>query len=257
MNPNAVLVAQNVSMTFYDGPDRHLEALGETSLALDDGEFASIIGPSGCGKSTLLRILGGLVQPSSGEVFFESTPVTAPRPRIGFVFQHPNLMPWRTTIANVELPLILRGTHEKLAREKALAVIDLVGLSGFEQALPRELSGGMQQRVALARALVHEPRALLLDEPFGSLDALTREHMNDELLRIWSVDRKTVLMVTHNIEEAIYLSDRVLVMSSRPGYITESLDIHIARPRIRENLYTPEFANLMKRLHHSLATGSA
>jgi len=250
--PRPVLVVRDVEMTF-SSPDNPLEALERASFVLAAHEFVSIIGPSGCGKSTLLRILAGLVRPSSGEVLLDGAPVTEPHTKVGVVFQHANLMPWRTARANVMLPLEVQGAPREEARRRAQEMLALVGLEGFEESLPRELSGGMRQRVALARALVHDPDLLLLDEPFGALDALTRERMNWELLRIWQHERKTVLMVTHSIPEAIYLSDRVLIMSNRPGRIKREVAIDLPRPRQPDDMYSPRFLEYNRLLHSALA----
>ena len=250
--PRPVLVVRDVEMTF-SSPENPLEALERASFVLAAHEFVSIIGPSGCGKSTLLRILAGLVRPSSGEVLLDGAPVTEPHTKVGVVFQHANLMPWRTARANVMLPLEVQGAPREEARRRAQEMLALVGLEGFEESLPRELSGGMRQRVALARALVHDPDLLLLDEPFGALDALTRERMNWELLRIWQHQRKTVLMVTHSIPEAIYLSDRVLIMSNRPGRIKRDVTIDLPRPRHPDVMYAPRFVEYDRLLHAALA----
>ena len=247
----AVLVAEHVEMIFAS-PDSPLEALAEADLALAPNEFVSIIGPSGCGKSTLLRILAGLVRPTGGRVLLHGQPLTSPRRQIGFVFQHANLMPWRSTLRNVTLPLEIQGVASESAERRARELLELVGLADFADTLPRDLSGGMRQRVSLARALVHDPEVLLLDEPFGALDALTRERMNWELLRIWEARRKTVLMVTHDIQEAIFTSDRVLVMTARPGRIRQEVEIDLPRPRSPEDLYTPCFMELSHTLRDLL-----
>ncbi|MCD6302883.1 MAG: ABC transporter ATP-binding protein [Anaerolineae bacterium] len=249
-----ILVADQLQMT-YTAPDLSLEALAEADMAVMQHEFVCIIGPSGCGKSTLLRLLGGLVKPTAGRVLYRGRPLDHPCSTIGIVFQQPTLMPWRTVIKNVELPLQILGIPAKMREQRALAMLELVGLHDFRHSLPRELSGGMQQRVALARALVHQPDTLLLDEPFGSLDALTRELMNDELLRIWGQQRQTAIMITHDIQEAIYLADRVLVMSPRPGRILEEVPIHLPRPRDRSVLYNPRFAELARHLRAALHLG--
>ncbi|MHB1295410.1 MAG: ABC transporter ATP-binding protein [Anaerolineae bacterium] len=246
-----VLVAQHVQMVF-ESPDSRLEALAEADFSVAPNEFVTIIGPSGCGKSTLLRILGGLVRPTSGQVLFKGEPLAEPRREIGFMFQRANLMPWRSALDNIALPLEIEGLKREEARARAGAALDAVGLHDFSGALPRDLSGGMGQRVALARALVHDPDVLLLDEPFGSLDALTRERMNLELLSIWQRRRKTVVMVTHNIQEAIFLSDRVLAMSPRPGRIERQVEIDLPRPRAQEDLYDPRFLELAHALRDSL-----
>ncbi len=247
----AVLVAKDLQMTF-SSPENPLEALEQASFTVGAHEFVTIIGPSGCGKSTLLRILAGLVRPTGGTVTLDGAPIVGPHAKVGLVFQHSNLMPWRTALENILLPLEVQRQPADSARQRAQEMLELVGLQGFERALPRELSGGMRQRVALARALVHDPDVLLLDEPFGALDAMTRERMNWELLRIWQRQQKTVLMVTHSIPEAIYLSDRVLIMTARPGRIKREVAIDLARPRHPEDLYTPRFMELNRLLHQAL-----
>ncbi len=209
-SPEPVLSVKNLGVTFSDASGV-VHALHDLSFSLAPNEFVSLIGPSGSGKSTLLRVLAGLIPPTHGD--FE---VHQRQPKIGLVFQQANLMPWRRVIENVGLPLELQGIPNDQIESRAQELIQLVGLEGFEQAYPRDLSGGMAQRVAIARSLMQDPDLLLLDEPFGSLDDLTRERMGDELLHIWQARRKTVLMVTHSISEAIYLSDRVLLLSPRP-----------------------------------------
>jgi NitT/TauT family transport system ATP-binding protein len=246
-----VLVADEITMT-YLGQQGSLEALESVSFQVDAGEFLCIVGPSGCGKSTLLRILGGLVQPTNGRVYLGGELLTAPRRQIGFVFQKANLMPWRTVLRNVTLPLEIKGLKAEEADQKPRELLKLVELEGFEDAYPHELSGGMEQRVAIARALIHDPAILLLDEPFGSLDALTRENMNLELLRIWRARRKTVVMVTHNIQEALFLADRILVMSSRPGRIEATVPVPLPRPRRLEMLYSAEFGVLSRRVRQAI-----
>lgn len=246
-----VLVADEITMTFL-GQQGSLEALDRVSLQVGNGEFLCVVGPSGCGKSTLLRVLGGLVKPTRGRVYLGGELLTAPRRQIGFVFQKANLMPWRTVLKNVTLPLEIKGLKAEEAGQQARELLELVGLEGFEGAYPHELSGGMEQRVAIARALVHDPATLLLDEPFGSLDALTRENMNLELLRIWQAKRKTVVMVTHSIQEALFLADRILVMSSRPGRIEATVPVPLPRPRRLEMLYSVEFGILSRRVRQAI-----
>jgi NitT/TauT family transport system ATP-binding protein len=224
-----------------------VHALDDITFSLAPNEFVSLIGPSGSGKSTLLRVLAGLVPPSHGSFDFQQS-----QSKVGLVFQKANLMPWRRVIDNVALPLELQGAPADLIQERAQDLIRLVGLEGFEQAYPRDLSGGMAQRVAIARSLMQDPDVLLLDEPFGSLDDLTRERMGDELLHIWQARRKTVLMVTHSISEAIYLSDRVLTLSPRPGKIKLDLPIDLPRPRTPELRYTSAFSALAQTLRESL-----
>ncbi len=241
-----ILEAESLRMTFAD-PDRAaFLALDGMSLAVNEGEFLAVVGPSGCGKSTLLRLLAGLLQPISGNVCFRGQPLTAPRREIGFVFQRANLMPWRTALQNIILPLEIAHLPTAEITERARELITLVGLDGFAGAYPQQLSGGMQQRVALARALIHEPSILLLDEPFGSLDALTRERMNAELLRIWNVHQRTVVMVTHSISEAVFLADRVLVMSPRPGHVRAEFPVTLPRPRPLTLTSEPEFMALAR-----------
>ena len=249
--PNPILVADSLQMTFA-AASSPLEALAEATFTVSPSEFICIIGPSGCGKSTLLRILAGLVEPTRGKVILDGQTLVQPQRRIGFMFQRANLMPWRSALRNVMLPLEIQGVAQDEAERRACESVDLVGLGEFAHALPRDLSGGMRQRVALARALVYDPDILLLDEPFGALDALTRERMNWELLRIWQGRRKTVIMVTHNIQEAIFLSDRVLVMSPRPGRIECEVEIDLGRPRQIEDLYAPRFLSLARVLREAL-----
>lgn len=241
-----ILVVQDLSVTF-PGENGGLEALDSVSFSIQPQEFVCVLGPSGSGKSTLLRILAGLLQPTRGTYAFSTG-----QPRIGMVFQSANLMSWRTAIENVILPLELQGIPEDEACERAQDLIDLVGLQGFESAWPRDLSGGMAQRVAIARALVHDPDMLLLDEPFGSLDALTRERMWIELSRIWQARQKTVLMVTHSIGEALFLADRVLVLTQRPGRIKLDLNVDLPRPRPDEIRYTAHFGELARRLKEAI-----
>lgn len=223
-----------------------LQALQGVNFQVAPQEFVCVIGPSGSGKSTLLRVIAGVLQPSHGEINFS---YDGDRDvKIGFVFQQANLMPWRTVIENITLPLELHQIPAEETYRKAMELIDLVGLDGFEQTWVQELSGGMAQRVAIARALIQDPDLLLLDEPFGSLDALMREQMGAELLRIWQSRRTTVLMVTHSISEALLLSDRVLVLSARPGRISCDFPVNLPRPRQEALRYTPEFAHMSQQL---------
>lgn len=235
-----------------------LEALQDVSFGLCPQEFVCLLGPSGSGKSTLLRVLAGLLRPTTGEVTFTTRgQLRDGAPLISVVFQDANLMPWKTVLENVTLPLELRGVPAAEARARAHEWIIQVGLNGFERAWPRELSGGMAQRVAIARALIQEPELLLLDEPFGALDALTREKMATELLRLWNPEQgtrtTTVLMVTHSISEALLLSDRVLVLSSRPGHVVLDLPVPLPRPRDENMRYTAEFGELARTLRRSIS----
>lgn len=206
-------------------------ALADISFTVRRGEFVSVVGPSGCGKTTLLKILAGIVSRSRGSVRVAGREVAGPLPEVGMVFQAATLLPWRTILQNVMVPVEVRGLDARVYRERAATLLALVGLDGFDGKYPHELSGGMQQRAGICRALVHEPAVLLMDEPFGALDALTREHMNVELLRIWRESGQTVVFVTHSIPEAAFLSDRVIVLGPRPGRIAEIVDIGWERPR--------------------------
>jgi NitT/TauT family transport system ATP-binding protein len=246
-----VLVVRHLGAVFPNG-ESGLQALLDLSFSVHPQEFLCVLGPSGSGKSTLLRILAGLLPPSRGEVLYRGKPLSGPRREVGFVFQRANLMPWRTVYQNILLPLELQRVQPELARQRAGELVDLVGLQGFENTLPRDLSGGMAQRVAIARALVHDPDMLLLDEPFGGLDALTRERMGEELLRIWQARRKTVVMVTHSIGEALYLADRVLVLSPRPGKLRLDLRVGFPRPREEGVQYTPAFGELASRVRQAI-----
>jgi NitT/TauT family transport system ATP-binding protein len=250
-NNGPMLTVRNLSAIFPNG-NGGLQALDNLSFSVLPQQFLCVLGPSGSGKSTLLRIISGLLPPTQGEVFYGDEHLTAPRHGVGFVFQKANLMPWRTVLSNIMLPLELQKIPASEAHKRAQELVELVGLQGFEDSLPRDLSGGMAQRVAIARSLVHDPDVLLLDEPFGSLDALTRERMGNELLRIWQVRRKMVVMVTHSISEALFLADRVLVLSPRPGRLRLDLEVTLPRPRDEEIMYTPEFGRLVSRLRAAI-----
>ncbi len=247
----AVLQVRRLSVIF-PGENGGLHAIDAMNFEIAPQEFVCILGPSGSGKSTLLRVLGGLLKPTTGEVCHGGQPLQGPQRQIGYVFQKANLMPWRSVLENITLPLEVEGLGHSLAVEKALEMVELVGLTGFEAALPRDLSGGMAQRVAIARALVHDPDVLLMDEPFGSLDALTRERMGSELLRIWQARRKTVVMVTHSISEALFLADRVLVLSGHPGVLRLDLAVELERPRVEAMRYTTVFGELVSQVRVAL-----
>lgn len=225
------LSVRDLHRSFRSPNGNVVEALRAIDLDVREGEFISIVGASGSGKSTLLRIVDGLIAPTAGSVSVDGRPVTGPGPDRAFVFQHDSLLPWRTVIDNIGYGLVLRGMRRKEARERAHALVELTGLTGFETYYPHQISGGMRQRVNVARALAVDPQILLLDEPFAALDAQTREIMQAELLRIWNQKRKTVLFVTHQIDEAVYLSDRVVVLSSRPGTVRKIVDVDLPRPR--------------------------
>jgi ABC-type nitrate/sulfonate/bicarbonate transport system ATPase subunit len=231
----AVAVNKHYSSLENSGDTTH--ALDNVSLDVGAGDFVSLVGPSGCGKSTLLRLIAGLDSPDSGELWVGSEPITGPSAERGLVFQDPNLFPWLTVRRNIEAGLVARGVlHEK--RAEVDEFISLVGLEKFATAYPHHLSGGMAQRVALARALINHPKILLLDEPLGALDAFTRMRMQDEVLRLWDARGTTMVLVTHDIDEAIYMSDRIVIMSARPGRVERTIEINLERPRERNH---PDF----------------
>jgi NitT/TauT family transport system ATP-binding protein len=250
------IALRGIGKSFGRRDGSRIEALGAVDIEVAPQEFITIVGPSGCGKSTLLKILAGLALPSSGEATLGGEPVRGPRRDVGIVFQAPVLLPWRTALENVLLPITIYRESQAPARRRAAELFDLVGLTGFENTYPHELSGGMQQRVAIARALIHAPRTLLMDEPFGALDALTRQMMNLELTRIWETDRKTVVLITHDIVESIFLADRVLVMSARPGRIVETIDVGLPRPRHIAVMSDPRFTAHVARIQHLLGLGA-
>jgi NitT/TauT family transport system ATP-binding protein len=232
-------------------------ALSDITFSVRRSEFISLVGPSGCGKTTLLKILAGLVGRSSGEVSIAGTDVTRPLPQVGMVFQAPTLLPWRTVLKNVMVPVEVQGLDKDRYRERARELLDMVGLGEFEDSYPYELSGGMQQRAGICRALVHGPAVLLMDEPFGALDAMTREKMNVELMRIQRETGKTVLLITHSIPEAVFLADRVLVMTERPGAIAAIYDVPLPRPRSLDAMADPAFTELVQRIRKHFFTQSA
>ena len=242
---------ENLTHTFATKRGQLL-ALDDISLHIKQGEFVSIVGPSGCGKSTLMRVVAGLLQPSGGRVAIGSEPVTRPHPGVGVVFQRAALLPWRDVIGNITMQLEMRDLDLQLFQERVQELIRLTGLVNFERALPHELSGGMQQRVSLCRALIHDPDILLMDEPFGALDAMTREAMNLELQRIWMQKKKTVMFITHSIAESVLLSDRVVVMSARPGRVLKEVRVDLPRPRNFQMLGLQEFIAATDELRRSL-----
>jgi NitT/TauT family transport system ATP-binding protein len=232
---------EGLSKTFGNQRDSVL-ALDNIDCSIRQGSFVTIVGPSGCGKSTLLRILAGLLDYDLGSVVLDGQPIRGTRRDVGVVFQSSILLPWRTILDNVLLPAEVLGLDMKQARERAMQLLHMVRLDGFEHKLPRQLSGGMQQRASIARALLHDPKILLMDEPFGALDAMTRERMNLELQRIWMESGKTVVLITHSIPEAVFLGDMVLVMSARPGKLQQVLRIDLPRPRGMGVMSDPAFA---------------
>lgn len=237
------LRATGISVYFATG-SVPLLALDGVTLEARSGEFLAVVGPSGCGKTTLLHTLAGLIPPTRGSVEVNGRAVAGAAKDVGLVFQRANLMPWRSVLRNVTLPLEVRRLPLAQSRTRALEMLDLVGLADFAQARPHELSGGMQQKVAIARALAPSPSILLMDEPFASLDAISREQMNLELLRIWQTQQKTIVLVTHNIQEAIFLADRVIVLTSRPGRVATSVGVTLPRPRALLMVHSAEFGRL-------------
>ena len=231
---------KNLSKTYFT-KDGEVQALKDISIEVDKGEFVSLVGPSGCGKTTLIKAVAGLLPKTEGTVRVNGMPVSEPLADVGFVFQIPVLFPWRRALDNVMLPVEILNLDSNRFGQKAIDLFRLVGLEGFEQKYPHELSGGMQQRVAICRALVHNPSLLIMDEPFSALDAISREKMNSELLQIWSSEKKTVLFVTHNISEAIFLSDKVYVLSPRPATVVHVVNIDLPRPRRHSMKDSPQY----------------
>jgi NitT/TauT family transport system ATP-binding protein len=243
---------ENVHKAFKRPGQAPLVAIDTVSFDLRSGQLISLLGPSGCGKTTFLRIAAGLIPKTSGTVEINGAEVERPQPDFGMVFQQPNLMPWRTVLKNVLFPVEIQGDADGGAAQRAAELLSLVGLSGFEHSYPAQLSGGMQQRVALCRALVHQPKLLLMDEPFGALDELTRMEMQDLLLDIRAKTGATVMLVTHSISEAVYLSDRVAVFSPRPARIADVIAVNLPYPRRPETRYSPEFTELEHRAGRAL-----
>jgi NitT/TauT family transport system ATP-binding protein len=242
--PVAIIEIAHLDKIFVTVRNERIHALNDISLSVAEREFVTVVGPSGCGKSTLLKVLSGLLSATRGSIRLAGTPVDRPRKDIGIVFQNPVLLPWRTVLDNVMLPAEVQGLPVDASRKRARDLLAMVGLAEFENKYPMELSGGMQQRAAISRALVHDPNILLMDEPFGALDAMTREQMNLDLQRIWMEAGKTVILITHSIPEAVFLGDRVVVMTSRPGRIARLVDVPIPRPRSMDVMGEPAFARL-------------
>jgi NitT/TauT family transport system ATP-binding protein len=232
----------------YPSKAGRVTALENVDLTIGQNEFITLVGPSGCGKSTLLKLISALIRPSRGILLFDGAPLLHPTSDVGIVFQEAVLLEWRSVVDNVLLPAEILGLDRAKSRARAMHLLDLVGLKGFEMRAPRELSGGMQQRVSICRALIHDPSVLLMDEPFAALDAMTREELGFELMRIWATDRKTVVFVTHNISEAIRLADRVVAMTPRPGRIAKILEIELPRPRTIDMEFTPKFKSYSDRI---------
>lgn len=253
----AYIAIDRVSKTYRTVSGELVCALNDVSLEVEQGEFLVIVGPSGCGKSTLLRIVAGLLRPSAGRVLLDGHPVAGPISGIGFVFQRPVLFNWHKVIGNVLVPVDFAGLRRRDYLAKAKELLALVGLSGFEDKYPGELSGGMQQRVAIARALILDPSILIMDEPFGALDALTRDQLNLELLRIWREGGQTVLFVTHDIQEAVLLGDRVAVFTERPGRVKETISVELPRPRGVEIKSDHRFGETVVRIYNLIAQKAA
>jgi NitT/TauT family transport system ATP-binding protein len=256
MPPKNLIEARGVSKV-YKTRDGEVESLKPLDFSIREGEFVSVVGPSGCGKSTLLKMVGGLLPYTSGSLTLAGKPVNGPQKDVGIVFQSAVLLAWRTVLKNILLQAEMRHLPKAESLAKAMRLIEMAGLKGFEGKYPWQLSGGMQQRASICRALLHDPSLLLMDEPFGALDAMTREKMNLELQRIWSASKKTVLLITHSIPEAVFLSDRVIVMSERPGSIAATYDIDLPRPRTLDMMGSPEFAVHAKQIRaHFFSQGA-
>ena len=256
MTSDAITI-ENLNVTF-SSKRATVTAIEDVDLRVADGEFVSIAGPSGCGKSTLLKVVAGLTASTSGTVRLRGNSVDGPQREIGYVFQRAALLEWRSVRKNILLQAEMRGMPRQVAQRRCDQLIDMTGLTGFENALPYELSGGMQQRVSLCRALLHEPSVLLMDEPFGALDALTREKMNVELHRIWRETGTTVVLVTHSVAEAVYLANRVVVMSPRPGRVVDTLDVDLPAERdYAESMERPEFTRVANRVRDLLGSTTA
>jgi len=248
-----VIELSHVNQTFISADGTQVTALDEVNLTLRRHEFVSFIGPSGCGKSTILRLIAGLLKPSSGTISVYGKPVTEPRDEMGFVFQKPTLLPWLTVLDNITFPMKHKyGRVDAKDTTRGHELLEMTGLTQFAGKRPAELSGGMQQRVSIARSLLHDPDILLMDEPFSALDSLTRDEMSFELMRIWNERPKTVLFVTHSIQEALLLSDRIVVMSARPGRVSEIIDVPLPRPRDEETLNHPLFHELTAQIRNKV-----
>lgn len=252
-----LLSVRAIEKRFRTKSGDEVHALNRVSVDLADGEFVSVLGPSGCGKTTLLKILAGIVPPSDGTLLLRNAPIAGPQAGMGVVFQSSVLLPWWTVLENVLLPIRVLKRDLAQHRQKGRDLLALVGLQGFENSYPGELSGGMQQRAAIVRGLIHDPGILLMDEPFGALDAMTRERMNVELQSIWMSTGKTVFFITHSVSEAVFLSDRVLVMSKRPGTLIDDIKISFPRPRNVDLMSTAEFGDITRHLRHALGGGEA
>jgi NitT/TauT family transport system ATP-binding protein len=249
---DSIMSLAGVTKRFNTRASDSVLALDNVALDIQRNQFVTLVGPSGCGKSTLLKIISGIIPSTEGTIQFDGKPLTKPSREIGLVFQRPVLLPWRSVIENILFPIEMLGWDVEKYREEAQRLIELVGLRGFEKALPNELSGGMQQRVSICRALVYDPKMLMMDEPFGALDAMTREDLSIELLRIWTERKKTVIFVTHSIPEAVLLADRVVIMAARPGRVLMDLPVDLPRPRSLETDRLPEFQDLVHTIREAI-----
>jgi NitT/TauT family transport system ATP-binding protein len=254
-NTTSGINLSGVSKTYGTG-DGKVQSLRPLDFHINDGEFFVVVGPSGCGKSTLLKMISGLLAPTTGEIRVDGKKVTEPHGDVGIVFQNALLLPWRNILKNVLMPIDMKGESREKYTPRAKELLKMVGLEGFEKKLPWQLSGGMQQRASICRALVHDPRIMLMDEPFGALDAMTRERMNVELMRIQRETGKTVLLITHSIPEAVFLADRVLVMTERPGAVAAIYDVPLPRPRGLDAMADPVFTELVQRIRKHFMTRS-
>jgi NitT/TauT family transport system ATP-binding protein len=250
-----LIEVDEVTKVYVDRSRRAIRALEGMSFKVHEGEFVSLLGPSGCGKSTMLLLASGLLGTSAGFIKIKGNEVRGPQTDIGLVFQYDVLLEWRTALGNVMLQMEARGKKNKDATERALQLLSSMGLSGFENTFPHELSGGMRQRVSICRALVHDPSVLFMDEPFGSLDAITRDQLGLDLARLWDERRRTALFITHSIPEAVFLSDRVIVMSPRPGKVDEIVEVHLPRPRTLAVRETAEFLKSVNRIGDIFVAG--
>lgn len=247
-----IMSLTGVTKRFSTRANDSVLALEDVHLEIGRNQFITLVGPSGCGKSTLLKIISGIISPTEGVIKFDGKPLTKPSRQIGMVFQRPVLLPWRSVIENILFPIEMLGWDVAKYREEAMRLIDLVGLRGFEKALPNELSGGMQQRVSICRALIYDPQMLMMDEPFGALDAMTREDLSVELLRIWTERKKTVIFVTHSIPEAVLLADRVVIMAARPGRVLKDMTVNLPRPRSLDTERLPEFQDMTHTIRETI-----
>ncbi len=250
------LTVDRLTVQFTTPTDERLTALGPLSFQVKQGEFVCVLGPSGCGKSTLVRVLAGLLRPSLGSALLYGQPILDPSAQVGMMFQDASLLPWRTVLDNIALPLELQGVNHSEREAQAARLLPMLKLEGYARFYPSQLSGGMRQRVALGRLLIQQPQVLLLDEPFGALDALTRETLRADLLRVWAEYRQTVVMVTHDIHEAVLLADRVIVLTRRPGRISEEIEITFSRPRLPDLVYSTAFGTVAQRIRAAIDTAS-